>query len=281
MQDEAWLAGLANEAGAQVLWWYLVGLVGMLAVGVGAGLLLQRRLSRAALPATSSGHRLWQSLLSGLGLGLALIAAAALVFAMLAGNLVAEASLVRFDRLLSAAIQAQAEPWAHRFFALVTHFGDTATLTVLCIAGAATLLLLRRPLLALGLVAAIGGNSLLNPALKEIFERTRPLLESDRGFDGWSFPSGHASGAVAAYGMLAYILLRLLPGRWHLPVILAAVAIAFSTGFSRIYLQAHYLSDVIAGFASGSAWLTVCIAGIELTRMRLGGRSEANSRVSP
>lgn len=273
MQDEAWLAGLANEAGAQVLWWYLAGLVGMLAIGAGAALLLQRRLAHTTLPATSSRQWLWRSLLPGLSLGLALIVAAALVFTMLAGNLVAEASLARFDRLLSAAIHAETASGAYRFFALVTHFGDTATLAVLCIAGAATLLLLRQPLLALGLVAAIGGNSLLNPALKEIFERTRPLLESDRGFDGWSFPSGHASGAVVAYGMLAYILLRLLPGRWHLPMILAAIAIAFSTGFSRIYLQAHYLSDVIAGFASGTAWLTICIAGIELTHLRLGERS--------
>lgn len=261
MQGEAGLVGLANAAGAQVLWWYLAGLVGMLALGIYAALRRQHRLP-------------------GLGLGLALIAAAVLIFAMLAGNLVAEASVARFDRLLSAAIQVRTAPWAHRFFVVVTHFGDTATLTVLCAAGAVTLLLLRRPLLALGLVAAIGGNSLLNPALKEIFERTRPLSESGRVIDSWSFPSGHASGAVVAYGMLAYILLRLLPDRWHLPVILAAVAIAFSTGFSRIYLQAHYLSDVIAGFATGTAWLTICIIGIALARARLDQRSEPGLRIS-
>ena len=88
MQGEAGLVGLANAAGAQVLWWYLAGLVGMLALGIYAALRRQHRLP-------------------GLGLGLALIAAAVLIFAMLAGNLVAEASVARFDRLLSAAIQVR------------------------------------------------------------------------------------------------------------------------------------------------------------------------------
>ena len=184
---------------------------------------------------------------------------------MLANNMAADALIGRFDLLLTAAIRAHSAAWTLRFFAWITHFGDTATLTALCIAGATSLVLLRRPVRALGLVAAIGGNSLLNPALKAIFERTRPLHDG-LAFNGWSFPSGHASGAVVAYGMLAYVVLRMLPGRWHLSVILLAAAIAFSTGFSRIYLQAHYFSDVVAGFASGTAWLVVCISSLELAR---------------
>ena len=86
---------------------------------------------------------------------------------------------------------------------------------------------------------------------------------------GWSFPSGHSSGAVVAYGMLAYVLLRTLPSRWHLPVVLAATALAFAVGCSRIFLEAHYASDVLAAFASGTAWLTACIVGIEIARRRV------------
>ena len=54
--------------------------------------------------------------------------------------------------------------------------------------------------------------------------------------------------------------------RWHLALTLAAVALAFSIGASRMFLRVHFASDVIAGFASGIAWLAVCIASIELTR---------------
>jgi undecaprenyl-diphosphatase len=261
---EATLAAIAQATGVQALWWFMAGLAGWLATAGAAVLLAQRYLLRRSLDAAADNGRL-RSLLLGLGLGFLLLLATACVFAMLANNMAADAPIGQFDLLLTAAIRAQSSAEALRFFAWITHFGDTATLTVLCIGGAAALGLLRRPLLALGLVAAIGGNSLLNPALKAIFERARPLHDG-LAFNGWSFPSGHTSGSVVAYGMLAYVALRMLPGRWHLPMILLAAAIAFSTGFSRIYLQAHYLSDVVAGFASGTAWLVVCIGSLELAR---------------
>ena len=66
--------------------------------------------------------------------------------------------------------------------------------------------------------------------------------------------------------MLAYVLLRTLPRAWHLPAVLAASAIAFSVGASRVFLQAHFATDVVAGFASGSAWLVACIVSAEATR---------------
>jgi undecaprenyl-diphosphatase len=67
--------------------------------------------------------------------------------------------------------------------------------------------------------------------------------------------------------MLAYLALRLLPTRWHLPVLLAAVLLAFSVGISRIILRLHYASDVAAGFASGTAWLAFCVTVIEFGRL--------------
>lgn len=85
---------------------------------------------------------------------------------------------------------------------------------------------------------------------------------------GFSFPSGHSSGSVVAYGMLAYLSLRLLPVRWHLPSLLAMVALALTVGASRLFLGVHFASDVMAGFASGIAWLALCITSIEYIRWR-------------
>ena len=89
------------------------------------------------------------------------------------------------------------------------------------------------------------------------------LLHSAEGASayGFSFPNGHSSGTVVAFGMLAYLGLRLLPPRWHLPVLLA-----FSVGASRIILRVHYASDVAAGFASGTAWLAACATRSEFGR---------------
>lgn len=190
-------------------------------------------------------------------------------FAWLASAVVGGHALTRFDDALVAALRATQTADTLRVFARITHFGDTAVLTALGIGGALLLAASGRRLFAAGWAAAIGGNSLLNHGLKSVFERVRPLHEHGHSFaTGWSFPSGHSSGTVVAWGIAAYVLMHLLPPRWHLPALFAAVAIALSTALSRIFLQVHYASDVLAGIASGSAWLSLCIVTIELLRAR-------------
>ena len=211
-------------------------------------------------------------LLGYLALGFALIIGAASLFAEIAENLGDGPKLGELDLLFSDTIRSTLAPGAFKVFALLTHFGDTLTLTSLCIAGTLWLLRLRQRGLCLGWVLAFVGNALLNRTLKGIFERTRPVHDNALAFaDGWSFPSGHASGSVVAYGMLAYLLVRLLPARFaraHLPLLALAAALAFTVGSSRVFLQVHFASDVLAGFASGTAWLAVCIAALELRRYR-------------
>nr|WP_259372690.1 phosphatase PAP2 family protein [Schlegelella koreensis] len=116
---------------------------------------------------------------------------------------------------------------------------------------------------------AFAGNGVLTRLLKAIFERARPEREHDLlGATGWSFPSGHSSGAVVICGMLAYLGLRWTRPAWHLPIVLAATALAFTIGCSRVFLQVHYASDVLAGFALGAAWLAVCVGAAEVIRTR-------------
>ena len=156
-------------------------------------------------------------------------------------------------------------------FAALTRLGDTATLTVLCIGVALALGVTGRRGLALGWVAAVAGNALLNTTLKRIFERVRPLHEGGLVLEhGFSFPSGHSSGSLVAYCMLAYVAVRVLPPRWHLPAACTAVALALTVGASRVFLRVHFVSDVLAGFASGAAWLVVCVGSVELARWYRG-----------
>jgi membrane-associated phospholipid phosphatase len=204
------------------------------------------------------------------GIGCAVVLGAGMVFVVLSQALDAQASIGQFDAALTRALQLHVSNSALEGFAMLTHLGDTNTRTVLCIAVSALLLGLSQRALAIAWVAAVAGNGAINSLLKGVFERPRPL--HDHGLpvadSGWSFPSGHSSGALVTYGMLAYLVLRLAPPRWGLPALLLAAALAFVTGLSRVFLQVHFASDVLAGFASGLMWLTVCVTAVEWARWR-------------
>lgn len=199
--------------------------------------------------------------------GFAVIVGAAMGFAELAEELGDGEALGLADEAFTEALRHSVPTTALQVFAAVTRLGDPINLAVLGVLVAVALLAARRRVLALAWSLALAGNGVLNPTLKAVFERVRP--QHDDGLvvaDGFSFPSGHSSGAVVAFGMAAYLALRTLPPRWHLAAVLTAVAIAFTIGCSRMFLRVHFASDVMAGFASGTAWLGVCIAGAELAR---------------
>ena len=199
--------------------------------------------------------------------GLTVILLGSFVFAELAGELGAQEALSQVDRAFTEALRDSVTTPVVQIFAVLTHFGDTTTLVSVCIVAAIALMALGRWWLMLGWVAAVAGNGVLNTALKQIFARVRPLGSDGLTLeDGFSFPSGHSSGSVVAYGMLAYLALRLLPFRWHLPALMLATTLAFTVGSSRLFLRVHFASDVIAGFASGAAWLALCVTAIELVR---------------
>jgi membrane-associated phospholipid phosphatase len=113
---------------------------------------------------------------------------------------------------------------------------------------------------ALEVLLAVVGSSLFNQLLKTHFHRARPataLLPQP----GLSFPSGHAMIGMALYGCLAWLLWR--HGRhpvWAALLLSWAVLI----GLTRIYLQVHYATDVLAGFAAGLLWLILLRTALRL-----------------
>lgn len=212
-----------------------------------------------------SGSYLVLDLLAGFCLALLSLAA----FMQIADGTRASAALGRFDVVLAAQLQHTVSDLTLQMFSWITRLADAFTQTVLCIMVALGLFLRRQFGLAACWIAAVAGNGLLTRLLKAGFARTRPPHE--HGWvveDGWSFPSGHSSGAVAVYGMLAYLLLRSLRPAWRLPLLLATITLILLVGYSRIVLHVHYFSDVLAGFTVALAWLLVCISAAELLRAR-------------
>lgn len=170
--------------------------------------------------------------------------------------------LHNFDQKVTTVVQA----WQGLggFFAFVTHLGHPlVTLAIgamVAIVGGARSNF--RLVAAGGMVfAAMGVSSLL----KLVLRRERPF--SDYVFHmfapTFSFPSGHAVGSTVAYGLLAYLSWAYLPQPWNIIVAVIFGLLILSIGLSRIYLGAHYPTDVIAGWCVGIVGLVILIVVIK------------------
>ncbi|MEP6676667.1 MAG: phosphatase PAP2 family protein [Ferruginibacter sp.] len=113
---------------------------------------------------------------------------------------------------------------------------------------------------ALNVLLVSLSSLLLMFMLKQLFRRNRPAVPLLFEAKGKSFPSGHAIMAVCFYGLLLQMLLHtgIAPSLKTLFTIFTVLLI-LSISFSRVYLQVHYLSDVLAGLIIGCSWLLICL----------------------
>jgi membrane-associated phospholipid phosphatase len=257
----------AQWAGAHALPLFFVLLIGSLVLTFVAARAWQLDPGPSVKTQTSLTRRFHRRMTLGLGLGLGVMVVGAALIAVLSAHLHADSALTRADQAFTDALALGVPQPALKVFAVLTHLGDTVTLTALCVCVAVALVVMRHCGLAIGWVVAVAGNGILNESLKKTIHRERPLFPADGSTaTGFSFPSGHSSGSVVAYGMLAYLAVRLLPARWQLAAIMASVTLAITVGASRLLLRVHFGSDVIAGFASGAVWLAACVTVIEVAK---------------
>jgi len=141
----------------------------------------------------------------------------------------------------------------------VTSLGSFSVLTLLVIAVAVCLLLLKRRNVAFFIVFAVIGGTILSSTLKNIFQRERPELTGVARVFTSSFPSGHATISAVVYLTLGVCLAE-TTSDFRLKAFYVGYA-AFLTlivGLSRLYLGVHYPTDVVAGWAIGTAWALLC-----------------------
>ena len=202
-------------------------------------------------------------------------AVAGLLFLAIAWNLTARSSLAALDARVAEWLHARGTPALIAFFLVVTHLNSTVAIATFSGLFALVLARLREWYWILTLAVAVGGGALLNVVLKYAYERLRPRFEEPLlELTSYSFPSGHTSGAVAFYGVLAaFLVSRFYEARRRAACVAGAIAAVGLVAFSRIYLGAHYLSDVLAAACSSTVWLVVCLsAGHALVRGKLRRR---------
>jgi membrane-associated phospholipid phosphatase len=132
----------------------------------------------------------------------------------------------------------------------------------------------RRIRLAVFVAVTVGVSPAINSLVKSAVHRARPVLTDPVAHEnGTSFPSGHAQAAVVAYAVLLLVFLPLLRGAARGIAISVAVMMVIGIGLSRVALGVHYVSDVLAGYALGAAWVAAMVASFDVWRRRERDRS--------
>jgi len=206
-----------------------------------------------------------------LALGACVLIVAAGLFGAIAEDVVHhDAPLGAVDRNVAVWLHAHATPACTSLMFLASDLG--APVTVMAMASVMAIFLLwggqRYRLLLLAL--AVPGGALLNLVIKQLIHRDRPIFDDPiQVLTSYSFPSGHAMGSTVFYGTLAAIAIwQVREWRVRAAVIAVAALLIALICFSRIYLGVHYLSDVVAGFLAGVAWLATCLFAVAALRRR-------------
>ena len=213
-----------------------------------------------------------------LTIGLLVIVGAGWWFGDIAEDMSRNAATRVLDESITSWFVVHGSPLLTAISRAVTFFGSVGFITFASLGTGVVLAIRRSFYRLLALVLTVGGGALLNVALKHLFHRQRPVLENPLvTLSSYGFPSGHTMGATIFYGVFALIVTYSIR-HWSRRVLVGWVA-AFVIGLvgtSRIYLGAHYFTDVIGAIAVGLAWLAFCWTGVETLR-RWRGRSVSHS----
>jgi membrane-associated phospholipid phosphatase len=173
------------------------------------------------------------------------------------------------DAGLTRWIEVHDTEWGETFFSAVSLLGAPILVAIMVIA--AIVYVRRRDWLrAATLLLAMSSGAALNTLLKHAFHRGRPEYATEFiTHASWSFPSGHAMDSIVSYGMLLAVMLPGLRSSARRRLTIAGVALlVVLIGVSRVYLAVHYLTDVIAGWLAGGAWLLVCVTAYHFAARR-------------
>jgi membrane-associated phospholipid phosphatase len=211
--------------------------------------------------------------------GFIIFAAMTLTLGEIAEDIRNREPLTVTDAQLSNWLHSQATPARTRAMFAITYFGSGAMVSCIAAAFGIYFIWRRRFYWLAALVSSIYGGMLLNRILKYAFQRPRPHFDDPLlSLTSYSFPSGHTMTATVVYGVLAaYFFTATRDWRLRILIFFVASLLILLVGFSRIYLGAHYLSDVLGAMAEGLAWLALCLTAVYSFWRRRNMRARSTS----
>lgn len=196
--------------------------------------------------------------------GVIIFAAMTLTLWEISEDIINREPLTVADAQLSTWLHAHASPLLTSAMFVATFFGSTTGVSLVAVAFGLYLVWRRRFYWVTALASSVVGGMLLNKLLKYAFHRPRPFFTDPiLSLKSYSFPSGHAMAATVLYGAIAaYFIANTRDWRRRALIVFSASIVILLVGFSRMYLGAHYLSDVLGAMAEGLAWLALCLTVI-------------------
>ena len=183
------------------------------------------------------------------------------------------------DTAFTNFLHGLANPTLDALMNAVTNLGSSVVLAAVVGLAAVLLVVRRRRPEAVFIVIALVGTLVLNDRLKLFFQRPRPGLDWAEVPPETGFPSGHSMNSFVVYLAIALVIWRLGGRRVGIVAVAFAIVLAVSVGISRVYLGAHWLSDVIGGYLAGALWLLFLVAASAVvSRLLRSWRSDATIR---
>ncbi|MGO9621818.1 MAG: phosphatase PAP2 family protein [Desulfobaccales bacterium] len=189
-------------------------------------------------------------------------------FGMIAADWINRGSLYYLDFKMQRLVEVIVNPTLTTF---MTHITFLATRTVTWgLAGLVIviLLLIKEWWTIISLLISILLSERLISFLKNFFHRSRPLPQIV-STQGYSFPSGHSFEAMLVYGFMIYLTWKFIRNNWLRSLIfILCTGLILLIGFSRIYLNVHWLTDVLGGYSAAFSWLMINILVLEIIKHR-------------
>lgn len=181
---------------------------------------------------------------------------------------IGQEALIRADLRIINLISQLRTPPVNQFMLFITYLAKGEIITVAVLFSLIILFLLRKWSYFRSLLIFVLGGELFVWIIKNIVERPRPpLSEALITETSYSFPSGHSFVAIAFYGLIAFFLFDTFKKKYlKLLTLILGFILIILIGISRIYLGAHWPSDVLASYASGLAWLSIIITITHIKR---------------